>query len=134
MTTTATQALRILVVDDEPSVREVLKSLLEVDGYSVWTAASGTEALAMLESVQFDLILTDYCMPGMKGDQLAAAIKALRPEQPIGMITAYPAMYESSNTGLDCVDFLITKPVMLENLRAAIRNAHAQPPRRASDN
>jgi CheY-like chemotaxis protein len=111
---------RILVVDDEPFVVEAIKMMLAFDGHEVEIATNGKEALAVLETDTFDLVITDFASPGMKGDELAAAIKARLPKQPIVMITAYAEMLQSSGHPLPGVDFLIGKPFLLENLREAI--------------
>jgi CheY-like chemotaxis protein len=111
---------RILVVDDEPFVCEAVKMMLAFDGHEVKTANSGKEALLVLEKDKFDLVITDFAMPAMKGDELAAAIKARLPKQPVVMITAYAEMLQSSGDPLPGVDFLISKPFLLENLREAI--------------
>jgi len=111
---------RILVVDDEPFVGEAIKMMLAFDGHEVRIATSGKEALAVLETDTFDLVITDFAMPAMKGDALAAAIKVLLPKQPIVMITAYAEMLQSSGHPLPGVDVLIGKPFLLENLREAI--------------
>jgi CheY-like chemotaxis protein len=111
---------RILVVDDEPFVCEAVKMMLAFDGHEVKTANSGKEALLVLDKDAFDLVITDFAMPAMKGDELAAAIKARLPRQPVVMITAYAEMLQSSGDPLPGVDFLISKPFLLENLREAI--------------
>jgi len=80
---------RILVVDDEPFVCDAVKMMLNFDGHVVQTASNAKEALAMFEEGKFDLVITDFAMPIMKGDELAAAIKARCPNQPVVMITAY---------------------------------------------
>ena len=71
------------------------------------------------------MVITDYAMPGMKGNELAARIRAREPKQPIVMITAYAEMLASSQTPLDTVDCVISKPFLLEDLRAAILKATA---------
>ena len=111
---------RILVVDDEPFVCDAVKMMLTFDGHVVETASNGKEALAMFEVGKFDLVITDFAMPNMKGDELAATIKARSPKQPVVMITAYAEMLASSGTPLPGVDFVISKPFLLENLREAI--------------
>ena len=113
-------ARRILVVDDEPFVCDALKMMLAFDGHEVRTAANGAEALAAYDQEKFDLVITDFAMPKMKGDELAAAIKARNPQQPVVMITAYAEMLESSGNPLKGVDFILSKPFFLENLREAI--------------
>jgi len=94
--------------------------MLVFDGHEVMTAGSGKEALALLENGKFDLVITDFAMPAMKGDELAAAIKGRFPKQPVVMITAYAEMLQSSGNPLQGVDCLISKPFLLENLREAI--------------
>src|SRR5437867_6164801 len=111
---------RILVVDDEPFVCDAVKMMLTFDGHVVETASNGRDALAIFEVGKFDLVITDFAMPTMKGDELAAAIKARSPKQPIVMITAYAEMLQSSGNPLPGVDFVISKPFLLENLREAI--------------
>jgi CheY-like chemotaxis protein len=114
------QQRHILVVDDEPLVRQTVQMLLEDDGYVVDEAKSGAEALALFEPGRFDMIFTDYFMPEMKGDQLAAAIKKRSPKQPVVMITAFPEKFQSSACPLGGVDSFICKPFEVETLRAAI--------------
>lgn len=111
---------RILVIDDEPFVCDAVKMMLMFDGHSVETASSGQEALAMFEAGKFDVVITDYAMPAMKGDELALAIKAKAPSQPVVMITAYAEMIQASGNPLTGVDAVISKPFLLENLREAI--------------
>ena len=111
---------RILVVDDEPLVCDAVKMMLDFDGHLVKTASTGKEALAILDQEQFDLVITDFEMPAMKGDELAAAIKARAPKQPVVMITAYAEMLQASGNPLTGVDLIISKPFLLENLREAI--------------
>jgi two-component system, NtrC family, response regulator AtoC len=111
---------RILVVDDEPLVCDALRMMLSFDGHEVETAANGQEALVLFDNSKFDLVITDLEMPKMKGDELAAAIKARAPKQPVVMITAYAEMLQSAGNPLSGVDCVISKPFLLENLRAAI--------------
>jgi CheY-like chemotaxis protein len=111
---------RILVVDDEPFVCDAVKMMLAFDGHDVVTTNDAKEALGIFAPDKFDVVITDYAMPGMKGDELAAAIKAKAPLQPIVMITAYAEMLQSSGKKLAGVDFLISKPFLLEHLREAI--------------
>jgi CheY-like chemotaxis protein len=120
MSTPAFPPCRILVVDDEPFVCDAVKMMLNFDGHIVETASNGKEALALFENGKFDLVITDFAMPSMKGDELAAAIKARSPNQPVVMITAYAEMLQTAGHPLKGVDFVISKPFLLENLREAI--------------
>ena len=120
MTTPPFPQRRILVVDDEPLVCDAVKMMLNFDGHVVETVGSGKAALAMLDGSKFDLVITDFQMPDMKGDELAAAIKARDPKYPVVMITAYAEMLQASGNPLTGVDFILGKPFLLENLREAI--------------
>jgi CheY-like chemotaxis protein len=116
---------QILVVDDEPQVCQAVKMLLEFDGHTVTTAALGQEALDLLSSGQFDLVTTDYAMPGMNGDELAAAIKSRLPDQPVIMITAHAEILKTAARPLSAVDALVSKPFQLQDLRDAVQRATA---------
>jgi CheY-like chemotaxis protein len=115
---------RILVVDDEAFVCEAVKMMLNFDGHLVQTAGSPKEALEVFEVGKFDLVITDYSMPAMKGDALAQAIKLRDPKQPVVMITAYAEVLPPSLSG---VDHIIGKPFLLENLREAIAKVTQAP-------
>lgn len=112
---------RILVVDDEPLVCDSVELMLTFDGHTVQTAASGPEALAHLENKPFDLVITDYAMPQMRGDELARRIKQRNPDLPVVMITAHAELLASTRTPLPGIAMVISKPFMLETLREAIR-------------
>jgi two-component system, NtrC family, response regulator AtoC len=108
---------RILVADDEPLVREALRQLLGLDEHTVKDAPNGVEAFELFKNDEFDLIITDYTMPEMNGNELAAKIKQLKPLQPILMITAYnPELNAPKNP----VDLVLKKPFTLQDLRDAI--------------
>lgn len=110
---------RILVVDDEPFVCDAVKMMLDFDGHQVETACNGKEALEMFRKGRFDLVITDFEMPSMKGDELAAAIKKISPKQPVVMVTAYAEMLQTQGK-MPGVDLVIGKPFLLDSLRQAI--------------
>lgn len=111
----------ILVVDDEPLVRYTVQLLLRDEGYIVDEARNAFEALAMFEPGKFDMIFTDYFMPDMKGDQLAATIKRRDPKQPVVIITAFLEKLQCSVDALGGVDSIICKPFEADTLRSAIQ-------------
>src|SRR5215467_681855 len=80
---------RILLVDDDPSARQSIKLLLNIDRHAVAEAKDGIEALELMAKEAFDLVIVDYAMPKMLGGDLAAIIKRAKPGQPILMVTAY---------------------------------------------
>jgi two-component system NtrC family response regulator len=85
----AVESLRILVVDDEVAQRELVGGFLRKKGHEVTLAASGDEAMARVRATQVDLILSDCKMPGMSGPELLKAVKAVNPEIPFLLVTAY---------------------------------------------
>lgn len=116
---------KILVVDDEPFVCDAVKMMLTFDGHNVETASSAKAALELFAPGKFDLVITDYAMPQMKGDELALQIKSRAPDQPIVMITAYSEMLKASHGTLTGVDSVVSKPFLLDDLRSAIASATA---------
>jgi CheY-like chemotaxis protein len=123
MSTPGISAKKILVVDDEPFVCDAVKMMLNFDGHQVETASSAKLALEMFAPGKYDLVITDYAMPQMKGDELAVQIKARAPSQPIVVITAYAEMLKASDSPLVGVDSVVSKPFLLDDLRAAIAKA-----------
>jgi CheY-like chemotaxis protein len=115
----------ILVVDDEPLVCEAVAMMLSFDGYEVVTAGSGKAALALFAPGKFDIVTTDYLMPEMSGTELAQAIKAQAPDQPVIMITAHSDTLKSSGVPLTGVDQVVSKPFQFADLRVAIQKATA---------
>jgi two-component system, cell cycle response regulator CpdR len=107
---------RILLVEDEASVRIAYRMLLEIDDHTVVEAGNGAEALNLFAEGGFDLVITDFEMPVMKGDELAVKIKAQAPRQPILMLTAYERTRNAENP----VDLILNKPVQFEDLRQGI--------------
>ena len=120
MATSGITTQRILVVDDEPMVCDSIRRMLVVDGHQVETAASGEAALALFGKHRFDLIIVDYELPLMNGDKVAVAIKALDPNQPIVLITAYAEVLQSAATPLPGVDLVISKPFDSQEFRQAV--------------
>ncbi len=102
----------ILVVDDEEAVGYVFERYLAIKGYRVSVAYSGAQALDVFAADRPDLVITDYKMPGMNGDELLRRLRALAPALPAVMISANPI--EVGPT-LDGVRFF-PKPVSLETL------------------
>src|ERR1041384_4066822 len=87
-------AKRLLVVDDEPLMQRLTGIILRQAGYEVEEAGSAEAALERLKVTEFDLVLTDLHLGAMRGDQLAAAIKILKPALPVILMTGSPPMEE----------------------------------------
>ena len=85
----AGEGKRILVLDDDQNVREVLVENLQAAGYIVFAASRGDEALAALPSFNPDLIVLDFIMPGLNGAEVAARVRQMRPDQRILMVSGH---------------------------------------------
>jgi len=108
--------LRLLVVDDEEAVRELLRDLLESEGCKVFLAPGSREALALFETHQFDGIFTDIGMPGMSGWELAHAIRQKNETIPIAVVTGWGEAVGSDEQQQARVDWVITKPFRAERI------------------
>lgn len=126
--------LRVLVVEDEPKVLQLLMEYLSSDGHSVVTASNGREGLEKFNGADFDIVLTDRAMPEMSGDQLAAAIKQVAPNKPVMMLTGFGDMLQSTDENPPGVDLIVGKPVTLNDLRHALLSLVGAEPALATSN
>ena len=111
----------VLIVDDEPIVRESIRDWLEDAGYPVATAESGEQALEMIGKEDFSVIILDVRLPGKTGIKVLQEVKALKPEIKSIIITAYPsAELADEAMKLGAVDYLI-KPIAPDDLERLIR-------------
>ena len=111
---------KVLVVDDEPEVRQVLHEFLSSRGYDVTTASGGAEAIAMVEAVKPDLVLLDVAMPDMDGVETLRRIVAIEPALAVIMVTANADISTTSKLlALGAVDY-VPKPVDLDYLDQAV--------------
>jgi two-component system, NtrC family, response regulator AtoC len=114
---------QILVVDDEPNLRRVLRAQLERDGYDVHTAEDGEQALALLHEHHIDLVITDLRMPKLDGMELLRRITALEDAMPVVMITAHGTVDTAVEAlKMGAFDY-ITKPFDQEDVRTIVRKA-----------
>ncbi len=111
---------RIMVVEDEPRVRDIMTQYLTEDGHTVTAATNGREALEKFRPNTFDLIITDKAMPEMNGDKLASIIKQLEPRRPIILVSGFGDMMGTAGELPKDVDLVLSKPTTLTQLRAAI--------------
>lgn len=114
---------RILVVDDDPSLRRVLQVQLEQEGYEVVVTASAQQALSVLQLRQLDLVITDLKLPGMSGLELLKQVHSQYPQMIIIMLTAFGTVdtaVEAMKTG--AYDYL-TKPVHPDEMSVVVRRA-----------
>jgi DNA-binding NtrC family response regulator len=116
---------KVLIVDDEPAIREVLEMILEEWGYEVRLAADGMAAKEMVEGFDPDIVISDVVMPQLSGLDLLRALKAGNPARPVILVTAHASIdlaVESMKQGAQ--DF-ITKPMDYPKLRAILKAAES---------
>lgn len=112
----SSDSLRIMLVDDEAVLLEVLSELLGSGGHRVTNFEDGEAALEAFKKERFDLVITDRAMPNMSGDQLASKIKAINPHTPIIMATGFGDMMSEDDENSKNVDLVLAKPVPLNVL------------------
>ena len=118
---------RVLIVDDEDSMRQLVARAIAMDGHEITTAADGAEALEILGSADspFDLLLTDIQMPIMDGIALALASARDFPEMTILLMTGYAEQRERAS-GLNSIAHdVVTKPFSVADIRTAVADALA---------
>lgn len=119
---------RILIVDDEESVLLVLREGLEtIPNCIIRTATNGEKALELLEQESFDLLITDYKMPGTDGMTLATRVRQFHPQITIILITAYSSDELREQAARIAIRHVLDKPVRLSEVRSLAAKALAQP-------
>jgi two-component system response regulator PilR (NtrC family) len=114
---------KILVVDDEAIQRDIVKDILEDQGYDVLTADNGQEALKLIQSAPIDVVLTDLRMPGMNGVELLQHIKDRDPEIVVVVITAYGSIESAVDAMRRGAYHYLTKPLDKEQLILIVQRA-----------
>ena len=113
----------ILVVDDNDSIRDLLKNLLVSEGYTVITADNGTTALEKLRNINFDLIISDIMMPGISGLELLMEVRKVDPDMPVVMITGFPTIDTAVKVIKEGADDFITKPFNLDHAKLVVKRS-----------
>ena len=114
---------RILVVDDEPGIREFLQIMLEREGYEVSCAENGTEAISRCKKKKYDVVIADIRMPKVSGLEVLSSVKEISPDTNVIMITAH-ASFESAVEAMNegAYDY-ITKPFNVDEIKVTVSNA-----------
>ncbi len=124
---------RILYIDDEPLLRELLKQMLQLDGHSVEVSDSGQAGLEAFRSAReqsepFDVVITDLGMPYLDGRQVAAQIKRESPRTPVVILTGWGALMQENGVAAARVDAVLSKPPRFKELREVLlRLCSSQP-------
>jgi CheY-like chemotaxis protein len=120
-TEAATEPLSILVIDDDPDVRDFITSTLEEQGYGVAHASDGEDGVKRFEQMRPDLVIVDFIMPGLSGAEVARKIRAKVADQPILFVSGYSETDAVKRTAPDAP--LLTKPFRADALHKAVRGA-----------
>jgi signal transduction histidine kinase/ActR/RegA family two-component response regulator len=107
---------RILVVDDEECIRDLLSDILDSEGYEVTLAGSGSEALELFDTQSFKAVFTDVGMPGMSGWELARAIRERNDNIPLAVITGWGDAVSSTEQVEAGVDWVVAKPFSIDSI------------------
>jgi two-component system alkaline phosphatase synthesis response regulator PhoP len=114
--------MRILLVEDEESLRETLRLNLELENYEVVTAADGKHALRFVQEQHFDLLLLDVMLPEIDGFQICEQVRLTNREVPILMLTAKDTAQDRVTGLKKGADDYLTKPYVLEELLLRVQN------------
>ena len=120
----------VIVIDDDPDVLEMIASMLTTMGYRPSTASHATAALRIftMEPDYFDLAIVDQVMPGTTGVELARQIRAVRPNTPIVLCTAFNDSLAMDEVKASGIQDLVLKPIVMDQLSRTIRQALARKP------
>jgi DNA-binding response OmpR family regulator len=120
---------RILVVDDDKNVRYVMRELLELENYTVFTAENGERALELMLDTHVDLVIVDIMMPKMDGYEFTKELRSFNPELPVLMVSAKQLPEDRKRGFLSGIDDYMSKPLdneeLLLHIKALLRRASA---------
>lgn len=117
---------RILVVDDDENIREMLEDFLNLEGHKTVLAKDGEEALKIFSEQDFDMVISDLGMPGMSGWEVNKQIKQKKPEIPVVIITGWGAQLSPEELKKNNVNGLLSKPFNLDKFKQMIETVGAK--------
>jgi two-component system, OmpR family, response regulator ArlR len=118
--------MRILIVDDEPAVANVLADAISAQGHGATVVYRGDDALARLGEMRYDAVFLDVLMPGMSGIDVLRRIRATQAELPVIVITGHAQEYEIQEARALGVSGIIEKPFILKHLSTALGSLGGQ--------
>jgi CheY-like chemotaxis protein len=118
-----TYPVRILVIDDEESVRDILSRMLRTKGHQVVVASGGEEGIERFRSEKFDMVFTDLGMPKISGWEVGKAIKEINPKVPIAMITGWGMEMNREKMSESGIDLVVSKPFDFDQVIELISEA-----------
>jgi len=114
---------RILVIDDEAPVRDILSRMLKSKDHQVTVASSGEEGIERFQSEPFDLVLTDLGMPKVTGWDVGTAVKKVNPKTPVAMITGWGIELNKEKMRENGIDLIVSKPFNLDQVMQLVSEA-----------
>lgn len=117
------RSAKILVIDDEEPVRDVLSRMLRAKGHYVEVASDGDEGIEQFKQQPFDLVFTDLGMPKVSGWEVGKALKALNPKVPVAMITGWGMELNKEKMSENGIDLIISKPFNFDQVTKLINEA-----------
>lgn len=119
---------RVLCVDDELLGLEIRRVVFERAGYTVLTASDGASAIELFKANEVDAVILDYAMPGMDGAQVARALRQIRPDVPILLLSAYLSLPDEVH---QWINLLVNKgdgaPTLLRKVEELLAGIHGAP-------
>jgi signal transduction histidine kinase/CheY-like chemotaxis protein len=120
------EKLRVLVVDDDDQIREVLSDMLSMDGHVTTACPDGYAAIKSLEAEPFDVMITDLGMPGMSGLDLAGFAHEQFPKMPIAMITGWGMQLNQDEIAMKGIRAVLPKPFHMKDVKALVQDLAAK--------
>jgi CheY-like chemotaxis protein len=114
------RSLRILIVEDESDVLDMLEEVLEGEGHTVITAVDGKAGLECFQMQPFDIVLTDLNMPGISGLEMAGRMKKIKPSVPVMLLTGWDVELETAELAAKGIDCFIKKPFAILDILQAL--------------
>jgi|WetSurMetagenome_2_1015567.scaffolds.fasta_scaffold654675_1 DNA-binding response OmpR family regulator len=118
---------KVLVVEDDDSIRFLLRDLLQLHRHDVYLASDGENALKYLQSENFDLLMTDLGLPGISGWELAAASRRYQSGIRVMAITSWQGKEETERIAQSGIDLFVWKPFRFEEILAAVEKLFPVP-------
>lgn len=113
-------SVNILVIDDEPSIRKLIRINLEREGYRVYTESNGLSGLERVQDTDIHLVLLDLKMPGMEGPEIVTELRKNEQDIPIIIVTGYPDSQMMMKVNSQCPVMLVSKPINKKILLEAV--------------
>ncbi len=117
------QQVRVLAIDDQTVILDLISAMCQSLGYEVMTASSGSEGIALARQHQFTIVLTDLAMPGMSGLEAAAEIRRIQPSVPVVLVTGWEVNTDQAQLDAAGISEVLYKPFRIEQLTDIIRSA-----------